>query len=69
MRVGFREGGTFDEIWVEVGGVLDEPGLALLEIGAELAVLGGQTAHRTVKYANRLGFFRHGRIKMKKTKN
>lgn len=59
-------GRTFNEIGVEVGGVLDQPWLALLEIGSEFAVLGGQTAHRTVKYAKRLGLLRHERKKKKK---
>lgn len=53
------KGGTFEEIWVEIGYVLDQPGLAFLEIGSEFAVFCGETAYAAVENSNWLGFFSH----------
>lgn len=43
-----------------MGGVLAEPGLALVEVGAELAVLGREAADAAVEDAHRLRLLRHG---------
>lgn len=61
LGLGFGMGGsTVEEIGVEMGGVLAEPGLALVEVGAELAVLGGEAADAAVEDAHRLRLLRHG---------
>ena len=50
---------TFDEIRVKVRGVMDQPGLAFLEIGSEFTVLRWHTANPAVQNTNRLGLLRH----------
>lgn len=50
---------TFEKIGVELGRVLDEPGLALFEVGAELAVLCREAADSAVEHTHRLGLLRH----------
>ena len=50
---------TFEEIGIEIGGILDQPGLAFFEIGTEFTILGRKTADWAVQNAYRLGFIRH----------
>lgn len=57
-----RQTGTFEKIGVEVGCVLEKPGLAPLKVRPKLAVLRREAAHATVEDADRLGLLRHRKL-------
>lgn len=50
---------TSRDIGVDIGGVLDEPRLAFLKIGAELAVLRRHAADLAIENANGKRLLRH----------